>query len=160
MMEYMYRGEVNISQDQLGAFLKAAESLQIKGLTDNSGVNKKISDVASMSESSMNEEEPPQPPQAPACVLQPRKIDELLSNPNKKCKKYTSPPNMFPTPSRSPLQNANAITPPMYPGLPFNPALFIKKENDKVHGGKRRKLNTPVKNFENVVSLANSWKLK
>ncbi|XP_008479274.1 longitudinals lacking protein-like [Diaphorina citri] len=152
MMEYMYRGEVNISQDQLGAFLKAAESLQIKGLTDNSGVNKKISDVASMSESSMNEEESPQPPQAPACVLQPRKIDELLSNPNKKCKKYTSPPNMFPTPSRSPLQNANAITPPMYPGLPFNPALFIKKENDKVHGGKRRKLNTPVKNFENVVS--------
>lgn len=31
----MYRGEVNISQDQLGALLKAAESLQIKGLSDN-----------------------------------------------------------------------------------------------------------------------------
>ncbi|KAF6202940.1 hypothetical protein GE061_003347 [Apolygus lucorum] len=37
MLDYMYRGEVNISQDQLGTFLKAAESLQIKGLTDNSG---------------------------------------------------------------------------------------------------------------------------
>lgn len=36
MMDYMYRGEVNISQDQLGALLKAAESLQIKGLSDNS----------------------------------------------------------------------------------------------------------------------------
>jgi len=36
MLDYMYRGEVNISQDQLGTFLKAAESLQIKGLTDNS----------------------------------------------------------------------------------------------------------------------------
>lgn len=35
MMDYMYRGEVNISQDQLGALLKAAESLQIKGLSDN-----------------------------------------------------------------------------------------------------------------------------
>lgn len=35
MMDYMYRGEVNISQDQLGTFLKSAESLQIKGLTDN-----------------------------------------------------------------------------------------------------------------------------
>lgn len=34
-MDYMYRGEVNISQDQLGALLKAAESLQIKGLSDN-----------------------------------------------------------------------------------------------------------------------------
>ncbi|KAL1129456.1 hypothetical protein AAG570_013982 [Ranatra chinensis] len=37
MLDYMYRGEVNISQDQLGTFLKAAESLHIKGLTDNSG---------------------------------------------------------------------------------------------------------------------------
>ncbi|XP_073976545.1 uncharacterized protein isoform X2 [Rhodnius prolixus] len=36
MLDYMYRGEVNISQEQLGTFLKAAESLQIKGLTDNS----------------------------------------------------------------------------------------------------------------------------
>ncbi|KAL1129028.1 hypothetical protein AAG570_013560 [Ranatra chinensis] len=34
MMDYMYRGEVNISQDQIDMFLKAAESLQIKGLTD------------------------------------------------------------------------------------------------------------------------------
>ncbi|XP_026814577.1 sex determination protein fruitless-like isoform X9 [Rhopalosiphum maidis] len=37
MMDYMYRGEVNISQDQLSTFLKAAESLQIKGLTDGGG---------------------------------------------------------------------------------------------------------------------------
>lgn len=35
MMEYMYRGEVNISQEQLTALLKAAESLQIKGLSDS-----------------------------------------------------------------------------------------------------------------------------
>ncbi|XP_031787161.1 longitudinals lacking protein, isoforms H/M/V isoform X14 [Nasonia vitripennis] len=35
MMDYMYRGEVNISQDQLTALLKAAESLQIKGLSDS-----------------------------------------------------------------------------------------------------------------------------
>lgn len=33
----MYRGEVNISQEQLSTFLKAAESLQIKGLTDSGG---------------------------------------------------------------------------------------------------------------------------
>lgn len=36
-MDYMYRGEVNISQDQLAALLKAAESLQIKGLSDSRG---------------------------------------------------------------------------------------------------------------------------
>lgn len=35
MMNYMYRGEVNITQETLGSFLKAAESLQIRGLTDN-----------------------------------------------------------------------------------------------------------------------------
>lgn len=40
MMDYMYRGEVNISQDQLGTFLKAAESLQIKGLSDGGGNEK------------------------------------------------------------------------------------------------------------------------
>uniref|UniRef100_A0A8D8V9T2 Longitudinals lacking protein, isoforms F/I/K/T n=1 Tax=Cacopsylla melanoneura TaxID=428564 RepID=A0A8D8V9T2_9HEMI len=39
MLDYMYRGEVNISQDQLGTFLKAAESLQIKGLTDSGNSN-------------------------------------------------------------------------------------------------------------------------
>lgn len=39
MMDYMYRGEVNISQDQLAALLKAAESLQIKGLSESRGGN-------------------------------------------------------------------------------------------------------------------------
>ena len=35
MMEYMYKGEVNIAQDQLKGLLKTAESLLIKGLYDN-----------------------------------------------------------------------------------------------------------------------------
>ena len=33
MMDYMYKGEVSVPQDQLGYFLNAAGSLQIKGLT-------------------------------------------------------------------------------------------------------------------------------
>lgn len=37
MLEYMYRGEVNVSQDQLNTFLKAAEALRIKGLTTDQG---------------------------------------------------------------------------------------------------------------------------
>ncbi|KAL1129428.1 hypothetical protein AAG570_013954 [Ranatra chinensis] len=37
MLEYMYRGEVNVVQEQLNGFLKAAEALQIKGLTDQGG---------------------------------------------------------------------------------------------------------------------------
>lgn len=35
MIDYMYEGEVNISQDQLPSFLKAAASIQLKGLTQN-----------------------------------------------------------------------------------------------------------------------------
>lgn len=50
MMDYMYKGEVNISQDQLGQFLKAAESLQIKGLTDGGGGENDSRDVGSTSQ--------------------------------------------------------------------------------------------------------------
>lgn len=37
MLEYMYRGEVHVSQEQLDSFLKVAETLKIKGLTDQGG---------------------------------------------------------------------------------------------------------------------------
>lgn len=36
LMEFMYAGEVNISQAHLSSFLKTAESLKIRGLTDTS----------------------------------------------------------------------------------------------------------------------------
>ncbi|RZF39312.1 hypothetical protein LSTR_LSTR007712 [Laodelphax striatellus] len=35
ILEYMYRGEVNVAQDQLGALLKVAEALKIKGLVED-----------------------------------------------------------------------------------------------------------------------------
>lgn len=62
MMDYMYRGEVNISQDQLAALLKAAESLQIKGLSDS----------RSKGESEQRKAAPPatkSPPPAPAPTI-------------------------------------------------------------------------------------------
>lgn len=59
MMDYMYRGEVNISQDQLGTFLKAAESLQIKGLSDNAEGDAR--DVGSTSKVPPPQRKPTQP---------------------------------------------------------------------------------------------------
>ncbi|XP_041987028.1 protein bric-a-brac 1-like isoform X2 [Aricia agestis] len=37
VVDFMYRGEINVSQDQISALLKVAEMLKIRGLTDVSG---------------------------------------------------------------------------------------------------------------------------
>ncbi|XP_077516190.1 uncharacterized protein LOC144126116 isoform X5 [Amblyomma americanum] len=40
IVEFMYRGEVNVSQDQLTALLKTAETLKVKGLAEVTNENK------------------------------------------------------------------------------------------------------------------------
>lgn len=37
ILEYMYRGEVNVAQEQLGGLLKVAEALKVKGLVEENG---------------------------------------------------------------------------------------------------------------------------
>ncbi|XP_050548924.1 protein tramtrack, beta isoform-like isoform X2 [Daktulosphaira vitifoliae] len=48
LLDFMYRGEVSVDQDRLAAFLKVAESLRIKGLTE---VNEDRGDLPSLASS-------------------------------------------------------------------------------------------------------------
>ncbi|XP_044729246.1 protein abrupt [Chrysoperla carnea] len=53
ILEYMYRGEVNVAQDQLAALLKVAEALKVKGLIEENG----NSSVSQSSKSTIKREE-------------------------------------------------------------------------------------------------------
>ncbi|KAK4883648.1 hypothetical protein RN001_006967 [Aquatica leii] len=39
LLEFMYQGEVSVSQDEIPAFMKVAETLKVKGLTENDNGN-------------------------------------------------------------------------------------------------------------------------
>ncbi|XP_026828304.1 protein tramtrack, beta isoform isoform X2 [Ooceraea biroi] len=62
LLDFMYRGEVSVDQDRLTAFLRVAESLRIKGLTE---VNEDKCDIPSITSSllggSQNAVAPPPP---------------------------------------------------------------------------------------------------
>lgn len=45
IIDFMYRGEVNVSHDQLSALLKTAETLKVKGLAEVTGENKQASGI-------------------------------------------------------------------------------------------------------------------
>lgn len=45
IIDFMYRGEVNVSHDQLSALLKTAETLKVKGLAEVTGENRHASGI-------------------------------------------------------------------------------------------------------------------
>jgi hypothetical protein len=46
VLQFMYRGEVSLSQEELPLFLSAAETLEMKGLSGNAGTNESTSPAA------------------------------------------------------------------------------------------------------------------
>ncbi|XP_065225255.1 protein tramtrack, alpha isoform isoform X1 [Planococcus citri] len=61
LLDFMYRGEVSVDQDRLTAFLKVAESLRIKGLTE---VNEEKCDLPSIASSLLSNQHRSTPPPA------------------------------------------------------------------------------------------------
>merc|ERR1719336_3598320 len=52
IIDFMYKGEINVSQDRLSSLLKTAENLKVKGLAEVSGEEKEASPPTSASSAS------------------------------------------------------------------------------------------------------------
>ncbi|XP_025156857.1 protein abrupt isoform X7 [Harpegnathos saltator] len=123
LLHFMYKGEVNVSQHLLPMFLKTAEALQIRGLTDNSVNNK-------------TEEKSPSPEPETQTGVRHTDSPNLQSHPEKRKRKLsgsydvslTGPPSeRFLSDSQTSSQCSYKSSPPVIPKL--NNALGVDMED-------------------------------
>lgn len=107
VVDFMYRGEINVSQDQITALLKVAETLKIRGLTDVSG------DHAVLRPGGVEARAPKRP------------VSREAESPAKARRRVSSERSPGPSPRRSPSTPAGGvdlIVPPETPPT-HNPAI-------------------------------------
>ncbi|XP_072764884.1 uncharacterized protein [Anoplolepis gracilipes] len=113
LLHFMYKGEVNVSQHLLPMFLKTAEALQIRGLTDNSVNNK-------------TEEKSPSPEPETQTGVRHTDSPNLQSHPEKRKRKHSGsydvslsgpPSERFLSDSQTSSQCSYKSSPPVIPKL-------------------------------------------
>ncbi|XP_070149046.1 protein tramtrack, beta isoform-like isoform X1 [Polyergus mexicanus] len=123
LLHFMYKGEVNVSQHLLPMFLKTAEALQIRGLTDNSVNNK-------------TEEKSPSPEPETQTGVRHTDSPNLQSHPEKRKRKHSGsydvslsgpPSERFLSDSQTSSQCSYKSSPPVIPKL--NNALGVEMED-------------------------------
>lgn len=117
ILEYMYRGEVNVAQDQLAALLKVAEALKVKGLVEENRAGKPPKE----------EERAPNAEHSPSITTS----NAVMQNSNVHSSSNSSPPHstnaMYKNPynmySNKPQEHNSRMNLPMWavPGLSLPP---------------------------------------
>ncbi|XP_001951822.2 protein tramtrack, alpha isoform isoform X1 [Acyrthosiphon pisum] len=128
LLDFMYRGEVSVDQDRLSAFLKVAESLRIKGLTE---VNEDRGDLPSLA-SSLLQSHSSSPSSSPVHNNQMAHVPQLQRIHN-----HSPLPMKRPLPSH-PLHDQQR----QHLSYPMNPLLGSALTAPKRKRGRPRKLST------------------
>lgn len=138
LLEYMYTGEVNVTQNQIPKIMKIASQLEVKGLFDMADLKEKfINDSpTSTPSSSSNNNSDPQPPKTPTSFSSHNstsssspQITTTSSNITSAAQSSSaSPPYSSFKPSSSTFsssQKSNGIDHPSWPISPFNASAFL-----------------------------------
>lgn len=88
LLDFMYRGEVSVDQERLTAFLKVAESLRIKGLTE---VNEEKCDIPGLT-NSLIQQQPNVPAHTPPQL---HRIHPYMKRPSPGIATGGAPPNLL-----------------------------------------------------------------
>ena len=120
ILEYMYRGEVNVAQDQLAALLKVAEALKVKGLVEERGP---LSHASPTKDSMEHHQLPPQPPPQQQQQQPPQPQQQQVERHREDEPPVHSPPSISTsTANMSPIPHSSSnISPPHSSGMPGPP---------------------------------------